>query len=278
MRIVRLFRIVCFVIVLVSLQSAALAETYRVGVVPQFEPRKLAAIWTPILQHLKSRTGHDFHLVGSPSIAAFEKAFKAGDYDFAYMNPYHAILASEAQGYVPLVRDGGRKLNGILVVHKNSPIQDLNALEGLEVAMPSPNALGASLLIRADLDMIYGVKIKPVYVQTHSSVYLNVALGQTPAGGGVKGTFNAQPETVRSQLRILYETRSMPPHPFTAHARVDPAVRQSVMNALLSMVQEEGTQALLSKVPFKELIAAQPSEYESLKGWGLDAYVSAPQQ
>lgn len=268
----KLLRLPPLFAMLFCVNTLAYAETFRVGVVPQFEPRKLAAIWTPILNELKARTGHEFHLVGSPSIADFETAFAAGEYDFAYMNPYHAIKAGDAQGYIPLVRDGGRQLNGILVVHKNSPLQEITALQGLQVAMPSPNALGASLLMRAELDMVHGVQIEPVYVQTHSSVYLNVALGQTPAGGGVKGTFNAQPQDVRDKLRILYETRSMPPHPFTAHPRVARGVRDDVTTAFLAIGQAEAAQSLLAKVPFKKVIGASAAEYQSLKDWGLDAY------
>lgn len=80
---------------------------YRFGVVPQYEQRKLFRIWRPILDELEKRTGFTFKLVGSPKIPVFERKVEEGDYDFAYMNPYHLILAQERQGYLPLVRDGG---------------------------------------------------------------------------------------------------------------------------------------------------------------------------
>jgi len=78
------------------------AETvYRFGVVPQFEPRKLANIWVPIIKELEKRTGLEFTMVGSPKIPDFEVSFLAGDFDFAYMNPYHAMLAGEKKGTSP---------------------------------------------------------------------------------------------------------------------------------------------------------------------------------
>lgn len=49
----RLFRfLTCFSIALL-LPVYSVAETvYKFGVVPQFEPRKLSAIWSPILTEL----------------------------------------------------------------------------------------------------------------------------------------------------------------------------------------------------------------------------------
>ena len=243
-----------------------------VGVVPQFEPRKLAGVWLPILDELSARTGLSFHLQGSKDIPEFEAKLANGEFDLAYMNPYHLLVANRENGYAPLVRDGGRSLYGILVVAKTAPYQDVKELDGAEIAFPAPNALGASLLMRAQLDRDVGIKIRPKYVQTHSSVYLNVALGQTPAGGGVMGTFNQQSEDVRDSLRVLYVTRDMPPHPLAAHPRVSSDVRAKVTAALLDMAADEGGQALLAKVPFKQLIATTYGEYAFMADMGLEDY------
>ena len=77
-----------FILLLLALTTffpPAFAEdcTLKVGVVPQFEQRKLFAIWNPIIGALEEKTGCSFDLVGSDNIAAFEKAFLAGTYDIA---------------------------------------------------------------------------------------------------------------------------------------------------------------------------------------------------
>jgi phosphonate transport system substrate-binding protein len=251
---------------------------YSFGVVPQFEQRKLFSIWHPILDELEHRTGLRFELVGSPKIPVFEQKCIEGAYDFAYMNPYHLLLAHDAQGYLPLVRDGSRMLNGILVVAKESPIQSVQELAGKRVAFPSPNALGASLLMRADLSRLFGVKVIPHYVQTHSSVYLHVALGLTDAGGGVISTLNAQSPEIRQKLRILYETRSITPHPISVHPRVPEADRKKVLQALLEMAQTKDGAALLARIPMHKAVAASLEDYTPMYNWGLDAfYVSGYQ-
>ena len=213
------------------------APEYSFGVVPQFEQRKLFRIWRPILDELEKRTGLSFHLVGSPKIPVFEKKYMAGIYDFAYMNPYNILQAYKSQGYIPLIRDGGRVLKGVLVVRKDSPIQSMKELAGKQVAFPARNALGASLMIRADLDRLHVVEIIPRYVQTHSSVYLHVAMGMTEAGGGVVSTLRAQKAEIQNRLRVLYETQAVNPHPVSVHPRVPLEDQEKVRRAFLAMAQ-----------------------------------------
>lgn len=252
--------------------SARADRVYTFGVVPQFEPRKLANIWIPILGELTKRTGLQFKMVGAVNIPGFEKNFMNEVYDFAYMNPYHAMLVIKEDKYIPLIRDGGRLLYGILVVNDKSKIKRVEELDGNRIAFPAPNALGASLLMRADLDQIHNIKFSPIYVQTHSSVYLNVVFGEISAGGGVISTFNKQSTEIKDRLRILYKTRTIAPHPITAHKRIPDKIRQQVCKAFLEMSKIPKLNALLNKVPIKKAILATQEEYLLLNDWKLEDY------
>ena len=44
------------------------------------------------------------------------------------MNPWHAVIAFETQGYVPIVKDGANSLKGILIVKADSQISEINQL------------------------------------------------------------------------------------------------------------------------------------------------------
>lgn len=271
---------ICYVFTLVitifiylpNTSSAASSDknsaVYIFGVVPQFEQRKLYAIWNPIVTELSRRTGLTFKLVTTLTIENFEKEFVNGGFDFVYMNPYHVL---KSRDYLPLVADN-TPLRGILVVRRDSPIQTLKELDGKEIAFPSPNALGASLLMRADLERLQHVTVKPLYVKTHSSVYLHVVKGLTVAGGGVEKSLKEQDETVRSALRVIYTTRNMTSHPVAAHKRVRIADQQKVRHALLAMDRDPAGRALLAKIPTQHLMQVSMKDYEKMRGWGLDAY------
>lgn len=252
--------------------GAAWAETFRFGIVPQFEPRRLAGIWTPILEELEQRTGHEFQMVGSPEISEFERGFIDGAFDFAYMNPYHFLVAAEAQDYYPIVRDRGRDLFGVLVVAEDSDFQTVSDLQGRRIAFPSPNALGAALLMRADLDRIFNIDYEAHYVSTHSSAYLNVALGEMDAAGGVMATLNSMPPDIRDSLRIIYETTRVPPHPIVAHPRVAPDIVESVRSALLAIAENPDSAALLQQIPMQKAGPADADDYDILNALQLKNY------
>jgi phosphonate transport system substrate-binding protein len=250
-------------------------RVYTFGVVPQFEQRKLFRIWRPLLNELQERTGLKFRLVGTPKIPAFEKQFLAGDFDFAYMNPYHVIQAYDSQGYLPLVRDGGRTLNGVIVVPTDSTINSPAELEGKEMAFPSANALGASMLIRADLLNQFKVNISPRYVKTHSSVYLHVANNLVAAGGGVHSTLKSQAPPVRDAVRIIHTTVGLPPHPVAAHPRVPAAHRKSVQQAFLDLAATPEGTSMLAEIPVVSLIATSIEDYWIIETLGLKVFYIA---
>jgi len=257
-----------------SASQAVETKPYLFGVVPQFEQRKLHAIWKPVIDELEKRTGLAFELVTTLQIQGYEKELAAGRFDFVYASPYHVLKSAAPHEYIPLVRDKA-PLRGILVVRKDSPVQAVKDLSGKTVAFPSPNALGASLLMRADLDRLHHVRIKPLYVKTHSSVYLHVIQGLTAAGGGVEKTLREQDAAIRDSLRVIYTTRDMPSHPVAAHPRVPKAVREKVRQAFLDMGKSAEGRELLAKIPVKEIIPTSLDDYNVMSGWGLDAYWDA---
>ena len=262
-------------VALLLCNAAGYADTFKVGVVPQFTTQVINDIWQPVLKELGARTGHRFTLEIEPDITKFEVAFERGDYDFAYMNPWHAVTAHEKQAYIPLVRDGAKRLTGILVVAADSPIRDVSELDGAEIAFPSPNALSASLLMRTELATLQGLDISALYVRTHPAVYLNVALGKSVAGGGVLRTLRSQPQELQDRVRVLYETREVAPHPFVAHPRVPVAPRAEIAAALLTMGNDPSLQSLFDRIPMQKASAASIEDYLPLLEWGLqDFYVS----
>lgn len=246
---------------------------YRFGVVPQFEHRKLYRIWIPILQKLEADTGLRFELIGSRQIPSFEQDFLSGMFDFAYMNPYHIVAAYNKQGYLPLVRDGSRKLQGIVVVRKDSPIQSIQELRGQLIAFPSANALGASLLPRSELYRLHKIQVKPKYVKTHTSVYLHVVQRLATAGGGVESTLQRQKSEIRDSLRILYRTRSVNPHSIVAHPRVPAAHFKLVKEALIAMGKREKDRKLLANIPMRKVVEANLNHYSEVGKMKLGEYI-----
>lgn len=260
---------------LLSVLSAEATDTYSFAVVPQFDQRKLFTIWKPIIENVSKRTGIQLNLVATLTVPEFERELSKGSFDFVYANPYHVLREESRQGYIPLVRDK-TPLRGILVVARDSSFKTPADLDGQQMAIPSFNALGASLLLRADLAQLFKVRVNPVNVKTHSSVYLYVANGLIPAGGGVEKTLQEQEPAVRDLLRVLYTTREMPSHPIAAHPRVPLKVQQAVRQAILALDGSEEGRKLLREVPIQAVIPASMKDYAPMRDWGLSNYWVEP--
>ncbi len=248
------------------------AAEYSLAVVPQFDSRKIEETWAPIITAIEKGAGVKLVLRGNVSIPEFEGRLYAGDFDFAYMNPYHFVRAFRSQKYRALVRDHGEMLQGVIVVRKDSPIARVEELDGKRVAMPAPNALGAALIPRAEFSRKFKIKPEIVYVRSHSSVYRNVVAGVADAGGGIESTFDAESEAIRSQLRILYRTLEVPPHPLAVHPRVDRRVADRVVKAILDFAQTAEGKNYFASVPMSKPGPATTNEYLPLEALKLDEF------
>lgn len=263
--------------VALSVTAAARAQSrpYTVAIVPQFAPAEIYARWRPLLDALSQRTHLKFTLQAYSTIPEFEEAFTKGVPDFAFLNPYHVVMAARSEGYIPLVHDA-RRLSGILVVRADAPIHAIGQLNGKPVAFPAPNAFGASLYMRALL-LDQGVRVVPHYVGSHQNVYRSVARGDDVAGGGVAETLAREAPSLRAQLRVLYETPATAPHAFAANPRVPEAVRNAVRDAFLAMGHDPAAHAALfgAEIP-QPVVADFARDYGPLEHLHLASLVVRP--
>lgn len=268
-----LLRAACLLFWLAVATLSRAQPPLTVGIVPQFPLEHIYATWTPVINEVSRVTGLQLTIKAYPTIPEFETAFRRGEIDIAYMNPYHAVMAKRAAGYIPIVRDGKENLSGILVVRKDSPLNGVTELQGATIAFPSPNAFGASLYMRALLTEQAGIHIVPTYSKTHSNVYRHVIAGLAVAGGGVRSTLEREPPDVRDQLRILYETPPAKPHPIVVHPRVPETSRQALQEAFLAFGRRADASSLLSAILVPEPVRASYADYAPLEKLGLERYV-----
>jgi phosphonate transport system substrate-binding protein len=244
-----------------------------VAVVPQFRAEEIHRVWAPLLSRIAQETGQPLNLVVPANIPAFERSMLAGEPDFVYANPYHAVMGHRAQGYIPLVRDS-TLLTGIVLVRADDPIRSVAELDGKTVAFPAPNAFGASLWIRALLAEREKIRIQPAYVKTHSNAYRSVLAGLSAAAGGINLTFDQEPPEVRKALRVLMETPGVPPHPFAAHPRVPAATRRLITDTFMRLMTDRSMRGLMNDIPWvNPVIADYARDYQPLESFGLDKYV-----
>lgn len=244
LQIIRRLALLAVLVLISSTRSMAVHEpkpgTLVFGIVPQQSATRLAKAWGPLLGYLSEKTGMRIQFATAKDFPTFEACLGAGAYDVAYMNPYHYTVFHAQSGYDAFVREKDKKLQGIMVARRDSSVNSLADLAGKSLAFPSPAAFAASIMPRADL-MAQAIAFSPSYVKSHDSVYLAVAAGLFPAGGGILRTLGNMSEEVRSKLKIIHSTKATTAHAFAAHRRVSRSTVATLQDALLEVATTSPT-------------------------------------
>ncbi|GGF55355.1 phosphate ABC transporter substrate-binding protein [Terasakiella brassicae] len=247
----------------------ARAETLYFGIVPQQAATRLANMWLPFMQELSAQTGLDIRFATMKDIPTFEQCLAQGAYDIAYMNPYHYTVFSKKSGYRAFAHQSEKKLKGLIVVKKGSEVTSLAGLDKKKVAFPSPAAFGASVLPRTEMKA-EGLKIEPVYVKSHDSVYKSVIAGYFVAGGGVLRTFNSIPQGMRDQLQVIYRTGAYTPHAFAVNGAMPEEHLATIQNAMLDIARHKP--GLMKSIGMTGLVTAQDSDWNDVRKLDLSQY------
>lgn len=249
-------------------------RVYVVGIVPQRSERETLKIWAPVLREWERRTGARFVFAGTRGFRGFEIDTESGKYDFIYTNPHAALAAAARQGYTPLVCSGSERLQGVLVVPAASAAKDVAGLkQGARIAFSSPNALAASLLVRAELTRRLHLSFEPVYVKTQPSVLLHVAQGLVDAGGSADSILDQAPPEVRAQLKVVHRTIEVMPHPLMAHPGVPRRIRDAVRAAMIGLSGDESGRAVLAAIPMPNPRSVDIAEYRKLESLNLHEFM-----
>lgn len=260
--------ITCLLVWLFVSPAWAAERVYSFGISPQSSPTELAETWAPVLAWLEARSGLKLRFATANSSADFSRRLAQGGYDFCYVNPQQYTLLHSKPGYEALARERDRRLKGILVTGRQSGIESLRDLEGATLVFSSPTSFAASVLPQAELRK-QGIRFTVKYVNSHESVYLNVAKGLYPAGGGIVRTFEmADPET-RDALKVLMTTKAYPPHAFASHPKVPKVARDKLQEAMLALNDDPVGQQLLELLKFKGIEAAANADWDDIRSLDL---------
>ncbi|MEP0176381.1 MAG: phosphate/phosphite/phosphonate ABC transporter substrate-binding protein [Paraglaciecola sp.] len=251
------------------LVTIAHGETLTFGIVPQQSAKRLATLWTPILQRISETSGINVKFSTARDIPTFEQRLAEGAYDIAYMNPYHYVVFNKQSGYLAIAKQQGKTIKGVIVAKVGSNINTIEDLDGTRLAFPAPAAFAASILPIAELKR-HGISFKPSYVSSHDSVYLNVSKGFFPAGGGIKRTLNNMSEGVKSQLVTIWETQGYTPHAIAVNPKVSDTSKQKILSALLELNNNIQGKELLKSINFKGIDTATNNDWDDVRSLNLE--------
>lgn len=270
-------KLICVISLLISFSSVLNAQgnTITFGIVPQQSAKILATLWTPIIEHLSQQTGLNIVFRTAKDIPTFEERLKLGEYDIAYMNPYHYIEFHQLAGYEAIAKQKDKTIMGVMVAKTDGKINSIYDLEGMQLAFPAPASFAATILSQAELNRL-NISFTPIYVSSHDSVYLNVSRGFFPAGGGINRTLNNMPADIKSTLKTIWQSAKYTSHAIATHPRINGVSRDKLLDALINMNNSEQGKELLKSINFKGFEKAINSDWDDVRALHIQTPITTP--
>lgn len=266
-------RTLAFLFAFLFITPLAADESYIFARAPQLSPTITSKLWTPFIEALSRSTNKKITLKIYHTRKEFESDLHKGNVDFYFGNPGYGVVGHLRHGYVPLIRSNKKKLEGIIVVKKNSGIKNIRQLNNQTISFPDRTAFAASLFLRANIDSQFNIAYKASYSGSHDNTYRTVLIGKTAAGGGVARTLQQEDQQLREQLEIIYTTPGIQPHPIMAHPKVPKEIREAIQTTILDLDKNEDGKKLLKKIKLQQpVIANYDEDYKSIEIATLKMY------
>ncbi len=251
-----------------SKKSGLEVQTYVIGIHPLHNPKRLMEIYGPILDYINRQIPEaDFRLEPARNYEEFEKKLYAGYYDLAMPNPYQTLRASRHVYDVFAKMGDDADFRGIILIRRDSGINEIQDLKGKAIAYPAQTALAAAMLPQFylhthGLDVNQDVENR--YVGSQESAILNVLHGYTAAGATWPipwKAFCAEYPHLASQLEVKWETAPLLNNGWIARRNVPPSIVEQFKIQLLSLHESAEGRRVMDRLPISHFESADNQTY-----------------
>jgi phosphonate transport system substrate-binding protein len=257
-----------------SAKPASAIPQYVFGIHPQRNPKKLHAVFGPLVDYLNANVqGVNFVFEASRNFAAFDKKLAERQFAFALPNPYGTINGIDS-GYRVFGKMGNENdLRGLIVVRHDSSIKSIADLKGKTLSFPAPTALAATLLTKYFLHS-HGLNVntdfKSLYVGSMESSLMNVYQLNVAAGTAYPPAWRdfvkSQPQ-VAAKLKIMWQTETLPDNSLMARDDMPAELVARVAQTLFNMHKNKEGRAVLAHMDLAMFKPASNENYQPVRAF-----------
>ena len=244
-----------------------------IGLLPTESAPTVIRLNEPLRAYLEKRLELPVELIVGANYAATSEALRFGRLDVAYLGPVTYILQSRRAKLLPFARPShavvGPTFQAAVIVPASSPAQTLADLRGKEIAFGDPASTSGTWVPRYQLleaGLVAGRDYTLRILGAHDAVALAVANGRADAGGLSLPIYQRLIRVGKiegAKLRVLAESPAIPEYMFTFREGLDPAFREDVRKAFVSITDP----AVLQVFRAEAFIAATDSDVDRVRTW-----------
>lgn len=252
-----------------SQQSSNKLKEYVVGIHPLHNPQRLNEMYGPIVEYINSHIPEThFRLEASHNYEEFEKKLYAGYFDFAMPNPYQTVRSLKYGYHVFGKMGDDENFRGIILVRKDSGIQQVTDLKGKAVSYPALTALAATMMPQYYLHT-HGINvnkdIENRYVGSQESSILNVMRKHVAAGATWPmpwRSFSAEHPEMARELEVKWQTEPLQNNGWVVRSDIPPQITEKFQALLFSLNDSEDGRKMLARLPVSGFEPATDKTYQ----------------
>jgi phosphonate transport system substrate-binding protein len=245
-----------------------------IGLAPEQNIFKVIERYTPLAEYLSGKTGVKIKLKALFRYGNAVDNFVSGELDGAFFGSFAYVLVHRKIGLEPLARpekeDGSSTYHGLIFVRTDSGIMSAKDMAGKRFAFVD-KATTAGFLVPLEYFKRHGVEnyksyLKEVYYAgTHEDAIYDVLNKKTDVGAAKNTVFDrlaAADKRIPRDLKILTKSPEVPESCLAVRKDMEANLRNSLLEALLSMHQNPASQIVLKNFGARRFIRTTDREYD----------------
>lgn len=232
------------------------------GVLNQQSPLQTAERWNPLLHYLTRKTGIPLRLKMGPTIEETDSMLGREEFDLAFTN--HNFQPEFDGRYQVLVKWAGRPIHGVIVVPVDSPIRNLEGLQGRSMAFPSADSFVAYAVPDVALREA-GVTVARRLAGNQEGALAQLRAGLVDAAAVNSRFLEAYAHREQLEYRKIYVSAPYPELPVIIHPRIPAEQRLALRRAMLEMRQDPDAATVLDRARCSGFEPAEEREYDGVR-------------
>ena len=255
------------------LAAGARPAQLTIGLLPGESAPTVMRLNEPMRAYLSKRLGMPVKLVVGASYAATGEALRFGRLDIAYLGPVTYVMQGRHAKLTPFARPThagvGPTFQAVIIVPAGSPLKSLAGLRGKEVAFGDPASTSGTWVPEYQLleaGLAPNRDYKPRALGAHDAVALAVANHRVAAGGLSLPVFNRllrEGKVNAKAVRVLAASPPIPEYMWTFREGLDPAFREEVRKAFLSVNDPEALKVFRAEA----FVPAADADVDVVRYW-----------
>ena len=245
--------------------TARAEQSIQLGVFPYVSPGQLVKFHNPLRAYIEETLGMKVSLVTAPTFKDFVARTREGQYDIIMTAPHLGKLA-EVQGYKRIAHTM-HDVQGIYLVHKDSPIKNLSDLKGKIITLVGRAAIITQMVEHqlSSMGLEEGKDYTFRITRTHNNAMYAPLRGESDASVTGIILFSRIGEEDRKNVRVIGKTPVAPGFVVMAGKNITDAQRQKLTDALVTFDTTEAGKEYFAATGLKKFDLIDDDEMASLE-------------